>query len=462
MPDEGRVGAGDVERVLTAPVRRWSPTYKLMLGMLVVIMAVAVYAYFRQFTQGFTVTGMRDVVSWGVYIASFVFFIGISHAGTLVSAVLRVTHAEWRTPVTRMAEVITAVSLLIGASFIIVDLGRPERMLNLFTYGQVHSPLLWDTFGILTYLTGSVVYLYLPMIPDIALLRDKPQGIPRWQRKIYALLAVNWHGTPRQWHHLERALRVMAVIIIPVAVSVHTVVSWVFAMTLRVGWHSTIFAPYFVAGAIYSGTAGIIVAMYFFRRFYHLEPWIKTKHFVYLGYLMVVLGIGMLYFTLSEYLVSNYQAHTIDSEWTNALFYGRFSTLFVPMLIFGFFIPIGLIAIPKTRTIVGITVAGIMANVAMWVERYLIVVATMSTPWTPGQVGDYMPTWVEWSILAGMISLFVFLYALYSGFFPIISIWEVSPRHGPRHARPSPARLAAPRRTAADGGTPSDEEVSRR
>ena len=199
---------------------------------------------------------MTNYFSWGVYIINFVFFIGISHAGTLVSAILRVTGAEWRRPITRMAEGITVFALVIGGPMIIIDMGRPDRILNVSCTAGSSRPILWDVLSVTTYLSGSLLYLYLPMIPDLAMLRDHAGGPVRavgaagW---IYRQLALGWQGTPEQWRRLERAISVMAIVIIPVAISVHTVVSWIFGMTLRPGWHSTIFGPYFVVGAIFSG-----------------------------------------------------------------------------------------------------------------------------------------------------------------------------------------------------------------
>ena len=209
---------------------------------------------------GFGVTGINWPVYWGFYITNFVFWIGISHAGTLISAILRLVNAGWRRPVTRCAEVITVFALMIGALFPIIHLGRPWLCFWLVPYPSerqiwpnFRSPLVWDFFAINTYLTGSVLFLLLPMIPDFALVRDRSTGL---RRRIYGALALGWRGTPKQWHRLESAMQIMAIAIMPVAVSVHTIVSFDFSMAPVPMWHSTIFGPYFVAGAIFSGIAG--------------------------------------------------------------------------------------------------------------------------------------------------------------------------------------------------------------
>ncbi|MBI2321359.1 MAG: polysulfide reductase NrfD, partial [Chloroflexi bacterium] len=244
------------------PLRSTGFRYYVWVAFLLALIGWALYAYSQQLERGLIVTGMRDRISWGLYIASFVFFIGISHAGTLLSAILRAVKARWQMSITRMAEFITVVALMVGALFPFLDMGRPERILNLLTYGRWQSPLLWDIMAIGTYLTGSTLYLYLPLIPDFALCRDRlGPSAPAWKRWFFTAAALGWQGTPAQRLALDRAMTVMMIVIIPVAVSVHTVVSWIFAMTLRDPLNSTVFGAYFVAGAIFSGIASIIILM---------------------------------------------------------------------------------------------------------------------------------------------------------------------------------------------------------
>ena len=333
------------EAPVLRPLQRSGPGFWLLIAVLLSVIGVGVYAYITQLRIGLGVTGLNNRISWGIYITNFVFFIGVSHAGTLISAILRVTGAEWRRPITRMAEAITVFALLVGAPMVLVDMGRPERILNVFRFGRLQSPILWDVISITTYVTGSLLYLYLPMIPDLAQLRDMPQ-LARWKRRLYRLLAAGWRGTYRQHSLLEQGITAMALIIIPVAVSVHTVVSWIFGMTLRAGWHSTIFGPYFVIGAIFSGIAAIITAMGAFRRVYRLEHFLTPDHFQKLGYLLLTLNLLYLYFTISEYLTISYGAESKDVTLINALFYGSFSRMFWLMVVVGLILPAVLTLIP--------------------------------------------------------------------------------------------------------------------
>lgn len=326
---------------------RW---YPFIVTLLAGIVAWAFYAWTVQYRIGLGVTGMHNRVLWGLYIVNFVFLIGISHAGTLVSAILRITGAEWRRPITRMAEVITVVALMTGALMVMVDMGRPDRLLYLVRYGFRHlsSPIMWDVLSVATYLTGSLIYLYIPLIPDLAVLRDRlgPKA-PGWQQWLYRTLAMGWGGTPRQRARLERALTVMALLIIPIAVSVHTVVSFVFSMTLRVGWHSSIFGPYFVVGAIFSGIAGIITAMAVFRRIYRLEAWITEEHFQKLGWLLLALNLIYLYFTFSEYLTMGYQPDDAEAALLRLLFTGPYGKIFWPVVLGGLVAPALLVVVPS-------------------------------------------------------------------------------------------------------------------
>ena len=417
---------------LLGPLVRSGATYYVFIASLLLFVGLGAYAYYIQLQVGLGVTGMRNMVLWGIYISNFVFFIGISHAGTLISAVLRISNAEWRRPITRMAESITVMALMIGAMFPIIDLGRPDRLLNLIMYGRIQSPIIWDFVSITTYLTGSIVYLYLPLIPDIAECRDKLDHVSALRRWVYRKLSLNWVNSETQRKTLQKCIGIMAVLILPVAVSVHTVVSWIFGMTLRVGWHSSIYGPYFVAGAIFSGIATIIVAMGLFRRIYHLENYITLRHFKYLGYLLLTLDVALIYFTISEYLTVGYGGVVPDVIWMNELFVGQYSTYFWTMFIAGFIIPAFIVGIPKTRTITWIVVAAFLADVGMYLERYLIIIPTLATPELPhgGHIGTYAPTWVELSITVGAIAGFILLYTLFSKLFPIISSWELTETQG--------------------------------
>ena len=422
---------------LVSPLRKTTWRFYAVVAPLAAVVALGAYAYYVQFVTGLGVTGMNNYVSWGFYISDFVFFIGVSHAGTLISAILRVSGAEWRKPITRMAESITVIAISVGAMFPLFDLGGPERILNLLEYGRIQSAILWDFISIATYLAGSLLYLFLPLIPDLAALREKMVG-GRFRRRIYGFLAMRWRSSPSQKRRLKRGIAIMAVLIIPIAVSVHTVVSWIFGMTLRVGWHSTIFGPYFVVGAILSGIATIILAMAVFRRAYHLEKWIKPLHFRNLGLMMLALELILIYFTLSEYLTAAYGSESADTAWLNSLAFGPYAYLFWGMVVGGFLIPVFILAFTRVRSVAWLVVAAVMVNVGMWFERLLIVVPAMATPQMPVSWGTYTPTWVEWSYTAGAVAGFVLLYAIFSKLFPLVSIWEVSEEAPAAEATPQP------------------------
>lgn len=415
-----------LESTVLQPILKVNKGFTILFLFLLSIVLLAVVAWVTQLRQGLVATAMRDKIFWGVYIVNFVFFIGISHAGTLISAILRVTGTGWRTPITRMAEMITVVAIMIGAAQILLDQGRPDRIFNLFIFGRYQSPLMWDLLSISTYFVGSAIYFYLPLIPDLALCRDRLAGqASRFKLFIYRFLAVGWTGEPEQKKLLERAISVMAIIIIPIAVSVHTVVSWVFSMTLRPGWNSTIFGPYFVIGAIFSGIASIIIVMAIFRKIFHLEEYLQEKHFIKLGTLLAVTNLAYIYFTLSEYLTMAYKLAGEDKPLLTLLFVGSEAPAFWAFVILGLFVPLFMVVNKKTRNISGLVVASGLVNVGMWIKRFIIVVPTLQVPLLPYDVGVYHPTWVEWSLTAGSFAGFALLFMVFARIFPVISIWEV-------------------------------------
>ncbi len=332
---------------LFASITSGGPGSYALVGVLLAVVAWGAIAYSLQLRHGLGVTGLRGYVFWGIYITNFVFFIGVSHAGTLISAILRVTGAEWRRPITRMAEAITVFALLVGAPMVFIDMGRPDRVLNLLLHGRLQSPILWDILSITTYLAGSLLYLYLPLIPDLAILRQRIAGISPWRAKLYAILSLGWRGTDVQRQRLERGIGIMAILIIPIAVSVHTVVSWIFGMTVRPGWHSTIFGPYFVVGAIFSGIAALITAMAIFRRVYGLEGYITDLHFRKLGFLLLTLNLIYIYFTFGEYLTIAYASELPDRRLLHLLFAGAYARPFWIMAVAGLFLPVVLLVVPS-------------------------------------------------------------------------------------------------------------------
>ena len=409
------------DAVLFKPVESSGKNVRIAVAILGAIAILGLAAWTYQLNTGLTVTGLGRQVFWGIYITNFVFFIGISHAGTLISAILRIAKAEWRRPVTRAAELITVLVLFFGVGSIIIDLGRPDRLFNLIRYANFESPLLWDVTSVGIYLCASSLFLYLALIPDIAILRDRGNK-PKW---LYQILSLGFSGTPKQQKRLDILILIAAIGVIPIAVSVHTVVSFVFAMTIQPMWHSAIFGPYFVVGAIFSGIAALIIAMYLIRKFYHLENYLKHVHFSNLGLLLLVMACFWFYFTFSEYLATYYGNEPSHMTVFWYKFTGDFAGPFWAMFILCFVIPFPILAINKLRTPLGTTIASAAVVIGMWLERFIIVVPTLTFQRLYTELIHYAPTWVEWSILAGCAAFFMLLYVSFTKFFPIISIWEI-------------------------------------
>ena len=393
------------------------------------VVACGAGAWAYQLWYGIGVSGKRWPGFWALYLTNFVFWIGISHAGTLISAILRLVNAGWRRPVTRVAEVITVFALMIGALFPIIHLGRPWLAFWLFPYPSAReiwpnfrSPLAWDFFAINTYLTGSLLFLLLPMIPDFALVRDKATG---WRRKFYGALSFGWRGTTKQWNRLESAMQIMAIAILPVAVSVHTIVSFDFSMANVPMWHSTIFGPYFVAGAIFSGIAALIIAMAALRKALHLEKYLLPLHFENLGKLLLLMSILWGYFVFNERLTVWYgnEHHEMAVFWATQR--GEYAPFYWTMVFGNFVLPLLILSNPYTRTITGCVIASFGVVVGMWLERFLIVVPSLAHKALPYSWGTYTPTPVELYIMAATFAAMILLYTLFAKFVPIIAIWEM-------------------------------------
>ena len=418
------------ERVL-APARQSGTVFKVWVGALGVVIALGVIAFINQGRNGLFVTGMRDRISWGLYIAAFVFFAGISMAGTLMSAVLRASHATWRTPITRIAESITVMALVTAGLFVIIDMGQPLRLFQMWPNGNWQSPIMWDMMAITVYLTCSVVYLLVPMIPDLALFNDRLRGrVPRLQSRIYDTLSFGWEANPDQRRALAKSVAILMVLIIPVAVSVHTVLSLVFSTTTRVSWNSTAFGFFFVFGAIFSGLAVLIIVFALVRRRFHLEEYITERHFTYLGYLLAAAGMVMIYANATEFITKGYHATGDDLFAFRELFVADFAPLFWFYFFGGLVLPVLIVAYKRTRTIAGLVIASGLVVVAMFIERYFIVVAGMRVPLMPYEPSTYAPTWVEWLIVAAGLALFMLLLTLFTRLFPILAVWEMKEEHG--------------------------------
>jgi molybdopterin-containing oxidoreductase family membrane subunit len=403
---------------ILAPLTRRGWLFWLVTTLLSAIVLWSVFAFSWQYYWGLGETGMGHPVSWALYLVNFVFFIGISHAGALVSAVLRITHARWGTPFGRAAEAVTVFALAAGPTNILFDLGRSIRFYWVAIHAQFKSPLLWDFTCILTYFVVSNIFLYVLMVPDIALLRDRMPG-RRW---LYKPLSLGWAGTEKQWLSLGKVIGFLCIAVIPVAVSVHTVVSWVFGMQTQPMWHSSIFAPYFVTGAIFSGIATIIIVTIALRKVYHLEQYMTPYHLNNLGLLLLVFTLLWFYFTFTEYLVAGYGGDSFELAVFWSKLTGKYAPLFWTMVTLCLVIPLPILIFK--RTIPGLLVSSISIVIGMWLERFLIIIPSFCQPRLPYLRGVYMPSWVEWSMTAGLFAGFSLAFVLFSKFFPVISVWE--------------------------------------
>jgi len=412
---------------LTKTSTRWY----IIFGVMLIIFGIGIAGLVRQITGGHIVTGMRDNVVWGIYIVNFIFFMGLSYAGALISGVLHLFKSEWRKPIIRMAEIITVVSLIIGPFFIFFCIGRLDRLHFLFIHPRIQSPITWDVIGITTDLIGCFIFLYLSFLEDFALLRDqKIFEMPKWKRKMYKFLALGYRGTPEQKRLVRISRTIMAAMIIAIAIIVYSVLAWIFGVTLQPGWNSTIFGPYFVIAAIFSGTGLLIILMYIFRKIFNLYEYITEKHFINIGVLLLIISAFYGYFTFSDYLTKWYGSVKMDTVLIDKLF-SEFYWMFIFANYVGILIPIIVVGIKRLRTIRNITISAVIAIAALWVNRYIIVVPTLETPFMPIQDSrtawlNYSPTWVEWSLSLAGIAVFIMFYMVISKLVPIISVSEMT------------------------------------
>lgn len=408
----------------------WGGKSKLWLSFLSVSLIICLYYYYQQLQNGLGVTGLHDYVSWGIYISNFVFFVATSLIGMLISSVLGLMNVKWVKPLARIAELVAVAFAMVAGLIIITDMGRPDRLLNVFMHGRVQSPIVWDIAVVVTYVAISVLLLYIPMLPDIALCRDKLKNVPKWQQKMYKILALGWSGKAKQFKIMHNYTRILLVLIIPIALSIHTVTSWLFAMTLRSGWDSPIFGPYFVSGAFVAGCAAVIIAMYFFQKSYQLKDYITTDHFDRMGKLLVLVALVYVYFNINEIIVPGYKANTADAKHVHEMLYGHESLMFWLVQLGGLVIPFLLILFKPMRKPLPLTIISIVVLAGAWFKRVLIVVPTQLAPYFPIQNEPehwttYSPTVPEIAITVASFILVLLIMTVLAKLFPIIPIWEV-------------------------------------
>jgi len=403
---------------------------KIWVGILLAFCTLGVIAYILQLKNGLVVTAMRDYVSWGIYISNFVFFVAISLVGSLITAVLRLTQAKWSTPLTRIAEIIAVSAITFASIIIVVDMGRPDRFYNLFIHGRLQSPIVWDVIVITTYFFVSILLLYFPLLPDMAIMMQrKDQTGMLWLNKLYAYLGKFWKNTAAQIHISEKAINILSITIIPVAFAIHTVTSWLFATTYRPGWDSTNFGAYFISGAFLVGAGAVVVAMFVFRKAYHLENYIKDDHFDKMGKVLVLLALLYLYFNVNEFLVPAFKMKKSEEEHLMGLFTGEFAYVFWFAISTAMLIPIFILIQKKGRKPLPAFIAGLLVVIGSWFKRYLIVTPTLLHPFlpmhdVPESYKHYFPTWQEWAIAMGSLAGALLVVTFFARIFPIIPIQE--------------------------------------
>ena len=398
-------------------------------AILVVICCIGAFAYIKQLRKGLIVTNMGDYVSWGIYISNFVFFVAISLVGSLITAIFRLANVPWRTPLTRISEIIAVSAITFASLIIIVDMGRPERLVYLFSHGRLQSPIMWDVIVITTYFFMSLLLLYITLLPDIRMMIAAKDKLGKPFSKLYKWLGTFWKGTAAQEKIRNKSITILCITIIPVAFCIHTVTSWLFATTYRPGWDSTNFGAYFVSGAFLVGAGAVVVAMYVFRRVYKLEHYITEMHFDKMGKILVMLALLYLYFNVNEYLVPAFKMRKPEEAHLTGLFAGEFAPLFWFAILVGMIIPILIVVFPKGRKPNAMFVAGVMVVVGAWFKRYLIVTPTLLQPFlpkydAPARYSHYFPSWEEWAITAGSLAGVLLIITFFARVFPIISIYK--------------------------------------
>ncbi|HXG43846.1 MAG TPA: NrfD/PsrC family molybdoenzyme membrane anchor subunit [Gemmatimonadales bacterium] len=403
--------------------------YLALLGLAVFCFLVGVFTFTMLLKEGLGLAGYQPPVGWSLYITTFVFWIGIGHAGTLISAILFLFRSPWRTAVYRATEAMTVFAVMTAGLFPIIHIGRQWFFYWLIPYPNQRwlwpnfkSPLLWDVFAISTYLTVSTVFLCVGLVPDIAAARDIVRG---WRQKVYRFFSLGWRGTDNQWRHYSRAYLYLAALATPLVLSVHSVVSWDFAMSIVPGWHGTIFAPYFVAGAIYSGVGMVLTLIIPLRKALKLEHMITEYHFDNLGKLLLLTGSILFYAYGMEYFIAWYSGNPFEqtSFWRRA--FGPQWWAGWSMIICNAFVS-QLLWFRRIRTsLTSLFIISIFVNIGMWFERFVIITSSLANDYEPWAWGTPALTWGDWGILLGSFGWFSMWFLLFARTFPVVAIQEI-------------------------------------
>ncbi|MBI4830582.1 MAG: polysulfide reductase NrfD [Candidatus Lindowbacteria bacterium] len=418
-----------IDRTVLRSLLRPGKLYIAFSAVVLACLGIGILAYSRIITVAIGTTGKNNPVHWGALITNFVFWVGLAHSGTLISAILYLFRARWRTSINRIAEAMTVVAIMTAGLFPLIHMGRVWRAYYLLPYPSYRelwpnfrSPLLWDVFAITTYMLVSMMFFYVGLIPDLATVRDRSNGIIR---KVYSILSLGWRGSNRQWHHYEITYLLLAALATPLVISVHSVVSWDFAVSLVPGWHSTIFAPYFVAGAIFSGCAMIIVILMPMRKYLQLEKLIEPLHFGMLCKMLIFMSLIITYSYFSEFFTAWYSGNVFEQHSFYNRAFGFYSPLFWVMVVCNSVLPLTLFSARLRANMTYIYVVAVCVVIGMWFERFVIIVTSLSQDYDPYAWGTYWPSIVEWGITLGSFGLFFFLFGTLSKIFPVVAMGEV-------------------------------------
>jgi Ni/Fe-hydrogenase subunit HybB-like protein len=418
-----------------ASLKYWAVIVMMVFG---ILMGAGCWAY--QIAVGIGVGGQNIPVAWGTYLINFVFWVGIAHSGTLISAILHLFRAGWRNPIARAAETMTVFAVCVAGLFPFIHLGRIWMVHYILPYPNertlwpnFQSPLVFDVIAISTYLMVSSLFWYTGMLPDLAIVRDRATG---FRKKIFHIVSLGWTGRFEQWRHYTRAYLFFAALATPLVISVHSVVSWDFALGIVPGWHSTLFAPYFVAGAIHSGLAMVLTLMIPMRKIFRYEAFITKDILDNIAKTIVFTGLIVGYAYAIEYFLAWYSHNIVEQEsfrWRAA---GEYSLAFWVMVICNSVVPLLFFVRKVRRSIPWLFSISILINIGMWYERFVIIIGGVAHDFMPNAWGTYSPTLIEYGILVGSFSLFFFLFLLFVKHLPSVSMTEMkeSAHKGERHA----------------------------
>jgi Ni/Fe-hydrogenase subunit HybB-like protein len=408
------------------PFGKPSRIWWLTICALSLVVLTGLAAWVVQLQSGMGVAGYNDHAFWAIYIADVITFIGVSYGGAVVSAILRLTGATWRAPLTRLAEGTAVVTVLIGAALIIPHLANPIRLWELVTRPNLSAPVFWDFVAVMTYTFASIVFFALPLVPDMAVLHEgHARRLGRARTTLYAHVSRGWVGAPRQRRVLAGALGLVSIMIIPLAVSVHSVLAWAFASTDRPWWHESIWAPQFVVAALYSGVALVILVVAGFRRGYHLEKLITERHFVRLGFILATFAATYVYLTFADLLPGSYVAEPATASVFTDLLVGPLSMWFWMFAVAGGLLPLLLVALPWTRNVRGMVIASVLVVPMMWLKRMLMVVGPATYDTVSGTFASYHFTWVPIAITLAATAAVPLLLMLLFRLVPLLSIDEI-------------------------------------